>query len=361
MTILRHGNSWWYKFEVRGILYRERTGANTKEEASQIEAARRAEVKDLRVANEGEQPSPRFREFAYGEFQQWLAVEHRDRPSTFARYMRSIKVLSAFFGERTLQVLDAGVVEQFKIQRSQQTRKNFKDGRLVTPAAVNRDLAVLRILFNFALRLRKVRENPVAQVHLFRERQNHVRVLSLAEEKTYLASASPLLCDVATLMLETGMRPGEIYRLQATDLDVELRSVFVRSGKTDNATRYIPLTERGFAVLASRANSAKDKWLFPSRFSAMRPVLDVKKAHKAALARCGIKPPFRLYDLRHTALTRLAMAGVDLPTLKELAGHSQIQMTMRYVHPTPEHKRRAIEKFSAFTKSLSEEQVTARA
>ncbi|MEK7216995.1 MAG: tyrosine-type recombinase/integrase, partial [Chloroflexota bacterium] len=45
-------------------------------------------------------------------------------------------------------------------------------------------------------------------------------------------------------------------------------------------------------------------------------------------------------DLRHTALSRMAMAGIDLPTLKELAGHSQIQMTLRYVHPTPEHKRR---------------------
>jgi integrase len=43
----------------------------------------------------------------------------------------------------------------------------------------------------------------------------------------------------------------------------------------------------------------------------------------------------------------MAMAGIDLPTLKELAGHSQIQMTMRYVHPTPEHKRRAIEKFES--------------
>lgn len=41
----------------------------------------------------------------------------------------------------------------------------------------------------------------------------------------------------------------------------------------------------------------------------------------------------------------MALAGIDLPTLKELAGHSQIQMTMRYVHPTPEHKRRAIAKF----------------
>lgn len=49
----------------------------------------------------------------------------------------------------------------------------------------------------------------------------------------------------------------------------------------------------------------------------------------------------------------MAMAGIDLPTLKELAGHSQIQMTMRYLHPTPEHKRRAIEKFEEFVLEAS--------
>ncbi len=36
------------------------------------------------------------------------------------------------------------------------------------------------------------------------------------------------------------------------------------------------------------------------------------------------------------------MAGVDLPTLKELMGHESISTTMQYVHPTPEHKLRAV-------------------
>ncbi len=42
------------------------------------------------------------------------------------------------------------------------------------------------------------------------------------------------------------------------------------------------------------------------------------------------------------------MAGVDLPTLKELMGHSHISTTMRYVHPTPEHKQDAIRKLEVF-------------
>jgi len=344
MTVFRHGKSWWCDFCFSRIRYRERTSATTRDAALQVEAVRRAEL----AAVAGERPaqrSPRFLDFAYREFRQWCAIEHRDCPSTYARYMRSIKALSTFFGTRSLVSINAGMVEQYKIYRSQQPRKHARDGRLVSPAAVNRDLAVLRILFNYALRLGRVAQNPVTQVKFFREWSNHTRVLSAEEEQRYLAVASPCLRDVAVVILETGMRPGEIFRLRTDDVDLNLRSVPIRTGKTANATRHIPLTERAFQTLARRVKKTTTGWLFPCPFDESKPVKDVRKAHDAAVRRSRIFPPFRLYDLRHTALTRMAMAGMDLPTLKELAGHSQIQMTMRYVHPTPEHKRLAIAKF----------------
>ena len=72
------------------------------------------------------------------------------------------------------------------------------------------------------------------------------------------------------------------------------------------------------------------------------------KGHDAAVRRSKIKPPFRLYDLRHTYATRAVMAGVDLPTLAALLGHTSIQMTMRYVHPAEKHKREAVNKLESF-------------
>ena len=83
----------------------------------------------------------------------------------------------------------------------------------------------------------------------------------------------------------------------------------------------------------------------------MRPLSSVRKTREAALQRSGIKPHFRLSDLRHTALTRMAMAGVDLPTLRELAGHASIQMIMRYLHLTPAHKKNAISQFEGFCRT----------
>ncbi len=348
MSVFRRGHVWWYNFVFQGIRYQESTRTITREAALQIEATRKAELASLRSSETPTRIAIRFTEFVKTEFDSWCAVEHKDRPSTYARYMRSVQVLNAFFGSQALQAISAGAVEKYKIQRSQQKRKHARDGHLVTPAAVNRDLAVLRILFNYALRLGIVTTNPVIGVRFFREHQNHLRVLSPDEEQRYLSTASPLLHDVAVVMLETGMRPGEIYHLRKLDVDLDLASVQVRSGKTANAARYIPLTARACEILKMRLHHAQTEWLFPCPFNSSKPVLDVRKAHDAAVRRAKLSLPFRLYDLRHTALSRMAMAGIDLPTLKELAGHSQIQMTMRYVHPTPEHKRRAMEKFERY-------------
>ena len=88
--------------------------------------------------------------------------------------------------------------------------------------------------------------------------------------------------------------------------------------------------------------------MFPHRRDPNKPLTSVHNGHAKVLTDAKIKPRFRLYDLRHTFGSRAAMAGVDLPTLKELMGHSTITMTMRYVHPTPHHKRDAVQKLEQF-------------
>ncbi|OFV97176.1 MAG: hypothetical protein A3H94_03990 [Acidobacteria bacterium RIFCSPLOWO2_02_FULL_60_20] len=348
MALFKRGKLWWYEFHLNGTRIRESAGVATRPAASQKEVLRKAELLFGKVASTTGKTTPAFSEFAYGEFSVWCANEHKDRLSTYARYMRSIKALAEYFGNRSLADIDAGEVEKYKMHRSSQHRKNARDGRLVTSAAVNRDLAVLRILFSYAMRLKWTASNPVREIKFLREPVLHMRVLTVKEENEYLRSASPILRDVAILILDTGMRPGEVCALRRSDFDLEHRSVHVRAGKTVNARRFIPLTARASATLRERTSRVTSEWLFPCPFDSERPVLEVRKAHDAAVRRSHINPRFRLYDLRHTALSRMAMSGMDLATLKELAGHSQIQMTMRYVHPSPDHKRKAIDVFESF-------------
>jgi Phage integrase family len=106
--------------------------------------------------------------------------------------------------------------------------------------------------------------------------------------------------------------------------------------------------EEAWSVMKDRAVAARGRYAFPSPESPDMPIGSVRKAHDAAVRRARIKPRFRLYDLRHTYASRAAMAGVDLPTLAALLGHTSIQMTMRYVHPAEEHKREAVGKLENF-------------
>ncbi len=89
-------------------------------------------------------------------------------------------------------------------------------------------------------------------------------------------------------------------------------------------------------------------YLFPYRNEPNKPLTTVRILHQAALLAAKIRPPFRVYDLRHRFGSRSAIAGLDLATLKELMGHPNISMTMRYVHPTPEHKQQSVQKLERF-------------
>jgi integrase len=108
------------------------------------------------------------------------------------------------------------------------------------------------------------------------------------------------------------------------------------------------MTDEVFSILKDRAIEAKSRYAFPSPDLQDKPIGRVHKAHDGAVARAGITPRFILYDLRHTYASRAVMAGVDLPTLAALLGHTSIQMTMRYVHPAEQHKKEAAGKIDLY-------------
>jgi integrase len=163
-----------------------------------------------------------------------------------------------------------------------------------------------------------------------------------------LKAAHPTLWDVATLIIETGMCPEEVFTIRKENVHLDKKYLFVPHGKTNFRRRNVPLTEKALEILKRRMAACKGAYLFPHRFDREKPMTDVHHKHHHAVRDAKIRPRFRLYDLRHTFGSRMAMAGVDLPTLKELMGHSTITTTMRYIHPTPEHKRAAVEKLERF-------------
>ncbi len=272
------------------------------------------------------------------EFLPWSKKQHEAHRRTHQYYRVSSKPLIGFFGKLPLDAITTAQVERFKMARAEE----------VSPASTNRDLAALRFMLNFGMRQGYIVRNPVSGVKFLPEGPGMMRVVSHEEQERYLAAARPLLRDVAKLILEAGMRLEEVFTMCKENVHLDRRYLFVPKGKTRFARRNIPPTDTALEVLKSRMGKAKTCYLFPHRRDPNRPMQAIQKAHEEALENAKIKPRFRLYDLRHTFGSRSAMAQVDLATLKELMGHSNISITMRYVHPTPEHKQAALRKFERF-------------
>ena len=248
-----------------------------------------------------------------------------------------------------LDAITVGDVEKFKLWRKHNTRrppkpKNRKpvEKTEMAGASVNRDLAALKMMFNFFIKTGVIIKNPVSAVKFLPENLNRWKVISESAENLYLMAASELLQNIAILMIETGCRPDELFRLQRKNIDLDDRTLFIADGKTKSARRRIPLSNRAFDVLSSKLAQCDGNYVFANSTTG-KPITSLKKAHLAAIKRSKVER-FRLYDLRHTFASRMAAAGVDLITLRDLLGHTSLAMTMRYAHGNEQNRRDAISK-----------------
>ena len=142
------------------------------------------------------------------------------------------------------------------------------------------------------------------------------------------------------------MSRGEILNLKWDNID--LAHGFITLTETKNGERReIPINDtlRETINKLSRHIVEKDgQKLVPYLFhdpNTLKPYASVKRSFGTALKQAGISD-FHFHDLRHTFASQLVMKGVDLTTVKELLGHKDIKMTLRYAHLAPAHKRNAV-------------------
>ncbi|MBF8274883.1 MAG: hypothetical protein HW380_3988 [Magnetococcales bacterium] len=121
-----------------------------------------------------------------------------------------------------------------------------------------------------------------------------------------------------------------------------------KSGKR----RSIPINEGARRALLSRANfrtthCPNSPWVFTHKDG--QRVQSVKRSFKTACRRAGIED-FHIHDLRHTCAAWLVSAGVPLPEVRDLLGHSSITMTERYAHLAPENVRSAVARLDSLSR-----------
>jgi integrase len=331
---------WWYKFAWRGELVRESTKQTNKRVAEQMEAAHKTALAKGEVGIRDRKPAPTLAQFAERDFLPYARSTFAAKPKTLAYYSTGYKSLLAYekLAESPLDRITAEQVSGFVAKRQEQG---------LQVASINRELQVLRRMFHLAQEWGKV-ERALPKVRMLPGERHRERVLTPEEEARYLEAARKwdqgpvLLPDVAVILLDCGLRPEECFRLRPEN--VRDGGIEIHYGKTENARRHIPVSQRVEAVLEMRLTAAAGSpWVFPAqtRSGHIEPA-SVKRQHLRACAEAKIER-FPLYTLRHTCLTRWA-PHMDPWRLAHLADHRDMATTRRYVHPQTETIREAIEK-----------------
>jgi integrase len=347
MALYKRGNTYWYQFQFNGERIQQSAQTGNKDAARQIEAAHRVRLAKGEAGIIERPPAPTLAEFG-PRFESAIVTLCAEKPATISFYNEKLRRLledKKLAGAR-LNAIDEAVIDGYKQRR---TRQASRYGRPLSPASVNRELATLRRLLRLAQEWKVL--DRVPRIRLLRGERNREFVLSHTLQPKYLAAAPQPLQDVALLILESGIRPGEAANLPWADVYLQpaVRAKFgyiaIRHGKSKNAKRNLSLTVRASEMLKARKAAAESAWVFPGD-SPDAAILGTSLDHQHDDVRKAIKLPadFVIHSLRHTMLTRLGEAGADAFTIMRIAGHSSVTVSQRYVHPTPEGMERAFER-----------------
>lgn len=314
--------------------------ARTKKEAEQAEAVIMNHVFQQAYGLEPK-PDQLFENFV---IETYLPYSETNKKS-FVNDLSMCRVLVRYFRGRTVRQITPANVEVFKqwflakpiVYGKEDERKERKRSL----ATVNNHLRALSKIFSLAVDAELISGNPCFKVRKFRPNNRRLRVLSDHEELTLFEALedNELIGNITLFALNTGLRRGEIFSLEWSDVDLERGRIIVRKTKSSQE-RFVP-ANRTVRDILLRLVPTSD-FVFPSPQTGGR-LVDLKKGFTGAVKEAGIKN-FRFHDLRHTFATRLADAGTDVFTLKEILGHADIKTTMIYVHTNGEAGHRAVEK-----------------
>ena len=146
MAVYRRGKVWWFRFEFAGRRIQESSHCTNKHKAEQIEAKRKTDLAEG-CAGLRRKAAPLRLDQAIQRFLEWSKNHHR--PKTHDGHKMHCDTLKRFFGVKWLDQITPETVEEFRLARLREVRRNATDGSTVSPATVNRALETLRLIFNY--------------------------------------------------------------------------------------------------------------------------------------------------------------------------------------------------------------------
>ncbi len=344
MAVRKAKGSWWVDFQYYQERLRRRSPLNTKGGAEAFESQLRhlvvqhGSVKSALAMLETKEIT---KPVTFGEFtERWLRdyVDVNNGVSERYNKRRALRLyLMPAFGSLPLSEVTASKVERFKA---------FLLKRPLCAKSINNYLIILKKLIACAMEWGLLDAMP--RFRLMKTTPPPFRYLDSEQSERLLdAAQTPMLRTMIHTALRTGLRFSELIALRWEDVDLARRQLCVRRaevlrtvGTTKNGrVRYIPLPSDLIQTLSAVERSSMLVIHHEGR-SVRRTTMVDQLARACAVA--GV-PFVGWHALRHSYASQLVMAGASLAAIRELLGHSTIDMTLRYAHLAPSAMRSTVE------------------
>ena len=338
-----------------------------------VSAARELAIQHLSDVTKGIDPIAKryaeraatLKDYLDNEYGPWFTT---NRKSGHAILKRIRWCFCKWLGQKRLDQISPLEVDRWRSSR-------LREG--ISPVTLNRDLQGLKAALSKAVEWGLIAHHPLARVKPFRKDKNSSTRYLSSEEEVRLRHAldvreqrmreerqsanawrrvrryeemaeiredefADYLKPVVLLTINTGLRRGEVFNLRWSHVTevpptIEVEGPNSKSGQT----RHVPLNQEARAILRQwRRQGPGRRYVFPSLDGKRMTTIKNSWTNLVKLAELD---RFRFHDLRHHFASRLVMAGIPLNTVRELMGHADIDMTLRYAHLAPRHKADAVE------------------
>lgn len=271
------------------------------------------------------------------------------RLGTLLLYRNAFKDLIRLIDNKPIKLISISDIEKFKSVRLTE----------VKPTTVNIQLTTTKAIFNIAIRFNWLNSNPCNAIKKISIPQKERLCFNQIEVKLILSNCiNPLLNNLIKFALLTGCRLNEICNVQWKDINFQ--ELLLNISNKDNFNtksgkkRVIPISNELMKVLNEMLDHKlgdkilslynPDNYIFTIRLGTRLHIEYVSKEFKKILRKCNFPERYHFHCLRHTFITNLIKSGVNINYVKEIAGHSEIQTTMNYIHIVTEDLRDAVNK-----------------
>jgi integrase len=197
MGVYKRGDNWYMDFTFHGHRVREMIGPSRRI-AEAVIAKRKVEIMEHKFLDIREELSPiAFHEFAV-KYISWAKANKK--PLSYREDIYKMRRLEKEFGKQNIQGITTWQIEKWKSKRKEE----------VGPSCLNGELRLLKHMFSKAIEWDKAKANPAKTVKLLKGEIQRVRFLSPEETQRFLSGCADHLKTIAMVVLNTGMRKGEI-------------------------------------------------------------------------------------------------------------------------------------------------------